>query len=355
MRIARPYPYVYRMKDRQGRDRWLLRVPGRKVKTVKGHFGSPEFAANYRAAMEGSESVEKKGLGIPRRGTIAALVRTYFRPAAFAALSLETQRARRYLLEQFVAEHGNKGVADLEHRHVKALIEAKVATPGQARNLLSVLRVLMALAVEEGIRADDPTVGIKRPKLRSGGWHCWSEDEIVAYEARHPVGTQARLALALPLYTGQRRSDVVRMGRQHVRNGLLSVRQQKTGTSLTIPIHPDLQTVLDATPSEHLTFLTTRDGKPFTPGCFTQWFKLRCREAGLRQCSVHGLRKAACRRLAEAGCSANEIAAISGHQTLSEVARYTQDADQKHMAERAIARTETYTHAAPRSHTEKKA
>jgi hypothetical protein len=31
--------HVYRSKDRQGRDRWLLRLPGRKAITLKGAHG----------------------------------------------------------------------------------------------------------------------------------------------------------------------------------------------------------------------------------------------------------------------------------------------------------------------------
>jgi integrase len=196
-------------------------------------------------------------LGNTKAGTVAALARSYLASAAFATeLSPATQRARRYLIEQFVAEHGDKEVAKLEQRHVRAIIDAKRATPGSARNLLSMLRVLVGLAIEEGLCADDPTSGIKRPKLRSGGWHTWTENEIEAFEAKHPIGSQARLALALSLYTSQRRSDMVRMGRQHVRNGVLHVRQQKTGTVLAIPIDPALQEVLDATLSDH----------PYPPG-----------------------------------------------------------------------------------------
>ena len=124
------------------------------------------------------------------------------------------------------------------------------------------------------------------------------------------------------------------MGRQHIRNGTLSLKQQKTGTALLLPVHPSLQAVLDATPSEHLTFLTTRDGAPFSPAGFTNWFRAVCNEAGLpKGTSAHGLRKATCRRLAEAGCSASVIAAISGHKSLNEVQRYTAAADQLRMAQ----------------------
>ena len=126
------------------------------------------------------------------------------------------------------------------------------------------------------------------------------------------------------------------MGRQHLRNGAISVRQQKTGASLEIPIHQELQKVLDATPGEHLTFLVTEFGKPFTSAGFGNWFRERCDEAGLKSCSAHGLRKAACRRLAEAVCTAHQIAAISGHASLREVERYTKAADQARLAKDAI-------------------
>ena len=70
----------------------------------------------------------------------------------------------------------------------------------------------------------------------------WTEDEIAAFEARRAIGTRPRLAFDLLLYTAQRRSDVLRMGRQHVvTDDLISVQQDKTGTKLMIPINPMLR------------------------------------------------------------------------------------------------------------------
>ena len=193
----------------------------------------------------------------------------------------------------------------------------------------------MQFGIGTRLIATDPTAGIKNLSGKTDGFRTWNEDDIAAFEARHPIGTRERLALALLVYTAQRRGDVVRMGRQHIRNAtaMIDVKQQKTGTKLAIPIHPDLQAVLDATPSGHLTFLTTAFGKPFAAAGFTNWFREACNAAGLpRGTSAHGLRKAACRRLAEAGCSANVIAAISGHKSLREVERYTIAANQERMA-----------------------
>jgi integrase len=128
------------------------------------------------------------------------------------------------------------------------------------------------------------------------------------------------------------------MGRQHIRNGAVEVTQQKTGTMLAVPIHPDLQVALASMPSNYLTFLTTSLGKPFTAAGFTNWFREACNAAGLpKGTSAHGLRKAAARRLAEAGCSANVIASITGHKSLNEIERYTKAADQVRMARDGMA------------------
>jgi len=139
-------------------------------------------------------------------------------------------------------------------------------------NFLAALRALMRHALAIGLRVDDPTSGVRGPKYRSAGFYSWTEEDIAAFEARHQVGTRARLALALLLYTAQRRADVIRMGRQHVRDGVIHVRQSKTGATLVIPLHPELRAVVDATPAEHLTFLTTREGRQFHPDSFTHWF-----------------------------------------------------------------------------------
>jgi integrase len=153
--------------------------------------------------------------------------------------------------------------------------------------------------------------------------------------------------LALGLYTGQARQDVVRMGPQHVRDEVLNwVRgktERTTGIELSIPIHPLLRAIIDATPSGHLTFLITEFGKPFAVAGFGNWFREQCDIANLHHCTFHGLRKAASVRLAEAGCSPHEIAAITGHASLKEIVRYTNTVDRKRLARAAMEKVKTGT------------
>jgi integrase len=184
----------------------------------------------------------------------------------------------------------------------------------------------------------NPTTGVEKYKIDSDGFHVWSEHEVSKYEAEHPVGTRARLAQALLLYTGQRVSDVHRMGWQHVTGSTIRVKQKKTGTVLAIPLHPQLKAMLATLPRTNMTFLVTERGAPFTAQGLGTFVKKHCVVAGLPHCSAHGLRIRAAVRLADAGCSAKEIAAITGHKSLREIERYTAAADQERLARQALNR-----------------
>ena len=329
--------YVQEWKDKKtGITFQYFRRPGCKRVPLPGLPGLTEFMSAYQAALDAPQV--EIGVKRSRAGTVGAAIGAYYvSPLYFGRLAPGTQSMRRAILERFRAEHGDKPIAMLPQMFI-ALTLSKMR-PFAARNWLKAIRHVMQFAVSVGLRKDDPTQGIKLPPAKTAGIYTWAENDITTYEAAYAIGTRARLAFALLLYTGQRRSDVIRMGRQHFADGALQVRQQKTGAMLTIPVHADLQAIIDATPSEHLTFLTTHHGQPFTAAGFGNWFRECCNDAGLpAECSAHGLRKAACRRLAEAGCSANEIAAISGHTSLSEVQRYTKAADQARMAQNAMAR-----------------
>lgn len=334
-------PYIHRFRDRHGKVRHYVRKRGCKPIALRGEPGSEEFVASYREAI--AAAVKPKPAPKEGPGTIGALIASWRASAEFRQLSRSTQQVYRRITDRLRQEHGHRLVGQLPTEKVRKLVAEKANTPAAGNHLLRILRLLMRHAIEDGWRKDDPTIGVRRLKEAKIGIHSWTEEEIAAFEEHWPSGTKQRLAMALLLYTGQRRSDVVRMGRQHIRGGKLDVAQRKTKTKLAIPLHPELANELDRARSEHLTFLVTEYGAPFTAPGFYNVFKDWCRSAGLPHCSPHGLRKAAARRLAEAGCTAHEIASITGHRTLSEVARYTMAADQVRLAEAAIARIKSGT------------
>jgi integrase len=313
---------------------------------------SEDLMRQYATALEGVNSKATGDVGVERTksGSFNALVVSYYRSPEFRGLKASTQTVRRNIIERFRNEHGDKPISRLGRVHIKEIIGAKATTPEAANNLLKVLRLILNYAVSIDMLQSNPAIGIKRCRsTNADGIQTWTEDEVPKFIDRHPVGTMAHLAMMLMLCTGQRRSDAVRMGWQHIRNGKIALRQEKTNTPLIIPIHPDLEQALAAVPRTNLTFLVTMHGKPFISAGFGNWFRERCDEAGLTQCSSHGLRKLAATRLAEAGCSEREIMAVTGHKSVSEVSRYTKAADQSRLAEQAAKRL-----AATRTNREKK-
>jgi integrase len=351
-RVMRRLPkFVHGYIDRHGKPRHYLRRPGFKTVPLRGLPWSPEFMAAYEAVMSGDITPRQIGASRVVVGSVHELVASYLGCSLFNGGAPETRRTRRNILERFREAHGHKRiyftdasgkkVMLLTREHMQQIVNEKAETPFAQRNFLNTMRALFRWARSEGKIPDDPTLGVTRKMAKTTGYKTWSEGNIETFEAAHPIGSRARLAFALALYTGQRRGDLVKMGRQHIHNGILTIDQSKTEggeeAHLEIPVHPKLGEIIEASPSNHLTFLTTAQGSPFSPAGFTNWFRDMCNAAGLpKGLSAHGLRKAAARRLAELGCSAHEIASITGHASISEVQRYTTAADRKRLAQSAM-------------------
>jgi integrase len=263
---------------------------------------------------------------IPR--SIRALAIAYYDSAAFKGLKPITQGVYRNIIDRFCRKtdkdgqpYGDKSAITIKPHHVEKLMEARADKPDSANGLRKVVREMMKVAVKLEWRDNDPTLGVKKIKpKKTGGFHRWTDAEIAKFEQQHAVGTKARLAMALGLYTRQARQDAVLMGEQHITreydpdqdreveilNWIRKKTEDKTGLELAIPVHPELHRIIDATPSNHLTFLVTELGVPFAVAGFGNWFRDRCNEAGLRHCTFHGLRKAAATRLIDAGCEVVE-------------------------------------------------
>lgn len=328
--------YIHRFKDRHGRLRYYFRRGGGQV-PLPGEPGSEAFMDAYQAALEGSDK-PPVGQSRIRPGSIDALAIAYYQSADFRTMAASSQAVYRGIIERFRVEYGHLRVRKLEPKHIRRILDKKADAPTAANNLLKVLRAMMRFAIEDDWRTGDPTSEVRKVKHRPTGFHTWTEDEIAKFEAKHPIGTRARLALALLLYTGCRRSDVVQLGRQHINGDTIRVQQQKTKEVVELPIHPALAEALTAAPRNHLTFLVTAHGKPFTSNGFYNWFVECAAKAGLpKGCGPHGLRKAISRRLVEAGATTHQLMSVTGHKSLSEAERYTQEANRRRLAREGIA------------------
>jgi integrase len=332
-----PTKYCGWNADRHGTRRVRFRKSG-FTSYLTGIPWSETFMREYATALEGVKAQASEiGAGRTIPGSISALVTSFYRAPEFRALKASTQVERPYVLERFRAEHGLKPVRLLKRKHIADIIGAKANTPGAANNLLKALRTLLAYAITIDMIEVNPAAGLKKFKLSDEGFRRWEDHEVEQFRARHPLGTKARLALELLVHTGQRRGDIVRMGWQHmVSADEIALRQEKTGAALVVALHPELLEALALVPKSNLTFLLTEYGAPFTPTGFGNWFRERCNEAGLSQCSAHGLRKTHLVRRANAGGTTDHLKASGGHKSLSEVAHYTRGVDQRRLARQAL-------------------
>jgi integrase len=193
---------------------------------------------------------------------------------------------------------------------------------------------LFRWAREAGHIKTDPTDGVKNPPRKKGdGFIPWTEEDVAKYEARWPIGTRQRVWLDVLLYTGLRRGDAVRLGRQHVRNGVATIRTEKSQerVEVTLLILPVLAATLEVGPTGDLTFICGASGRPLTKESFGNEFKGACKAAGLPG-SAHGVRKIAATRAANSGATVAQLEAILGWQGGTMASLYTRSADRRRLA-----------------------
>ena len=324
-------------EDRHGKQRIRFRRSGLKTTYPKHPFGTKEFEAEYAAWMtqKPAPSVERPKV-VPRSVDDLCIL---FYPSGDFGGNADTRARNRAILDRFRAKHGNRPVATCPFTKLDKYIQdvAQTSGGGAAEKARKQLKRLFRYAVKLGWMPTNPMDFVNPVKYEKQPFHSWTEDEIAQYQAYHSLGTQARLALELYLWTAKRRGDGLELGRQHIRDGYFYSIDAKTGKRSWIPIAPDLAAAIAAMPPHnHLTLIVTEYGKPFSKNGFGEKFKTWCCAAGLPHCTAHGLRKAIMRRMAELGVGNAGMKAISMHSDDREVAAYTASANQKMMAARSI-------------------
>ena len=328
--------WVSEYHDRHGKPRYRFRRKGYSQYLFKAAPGSESFRQEYQACLEGiAAQAVVPGAERVRVGSFHDLIGRYYRSPDFLDPSERTREVYRGTIERWRAKYGDGLVRDLRASHVEKMMAEMLPHRTAANMLRKRLSALMSFAIRQGFVATNPVLATRPYKVESEGFHTWTEEEIAAFEERHPVGTKARLAFDLMLWTGQRGGDARVLGPQHLRNKRLQVTQEKTGATVSLPVLAPLAESIMAARSGAMVFLISEHAKPFSRKGFGNKFRQWCDEAGLPHCSAHGLRKAAARRFAEAGCSNQQIKAWTGHTTDSEVSRYTAAADQTLLSDSA--------------------
>jgi integrase len=242
-----------------GNIRIYFRAKGKAKVRLRGTPWTPEFMAEYEAAKEDASRAQRKGI---HPGTWRWLCVRYFTECAdYLRLDDRTKRVRRGVLEGTFDESIAPGspklfrdfpLSKLTSDAIEVLRDRKLAFPEGANSRIKAIRAVFKWAARKkghdgkALISHNPARDV--PYLKSNnpsGYHTWTLEEVRQFERRHPTGTKARLALALLLFTGQRRSDITRLGRQHVRDGKFAFTQFKGRNRkpkrLILPILPALQ------------------------------------------------------------------------------------------------------------------
>ena len=331
--------YVTAAADRHGRVRHRFRLNG-VTKYLPGEPGSDAFEQAYKECLEsaGAALTTPRPIKVDKdAGTVGALILEFRQTGRYRALRPHTKATYEYAFAAFNEKFGKARIESIDIKFVMRMVDGLKATPGKANQFLRVLKLLMNYAIRRGDLVSNPTDRVQ--PLRIGEYATWTEEDILSFKDRWPLGTTERRIFSVALGTGQRASDLIMMTTADIKGGFITVKQSKTGSVLSIPIIKDLAADLAAFPPKGEHIIHRRDGKAFTRSGITHLLKDALREAKLPDDrNLHGLRKATCRRLAEVGASEREIMAISGHKSPSMVSKYVVAANQKTMATSAMAR-----------------
>lgn len=351
MRVVCRYRYVHACADRHGNVRvYFRRRAGAPKIRLKEVPGTPAFDLEYQLALAAPVASQNAPQSHRvKRGNLGWLLEAYLRSSAFTRLSAVTKRRRKAMLERALAEKSAPGsrfdfgdcpLVKFEARHIKILIERKIRSGGAhaANNLLKAFRGFTRWAREFSYLDEDLAAHVKSVKSHSDGYRTWTEAEIETFRLHYPLGTLARAVLEIGVNTGLRRSDIVRLGPQHIVDGVLRMAAAKNKARLAVPVVPELQAALDALPYRGQAFVMTQYGCPFSAAGLGNWFRERCDAAGLEGLSLHGLRRSFATRLAEHGATELELMALAGWSDGKEARRYTKAANVEVLARAGIAK-----------------
>ncbi|MGH0004119.1 tyrosine-type recombinase/integrase [Pseudovibrio ascidiaceicola] len=346
-------PYVQKEKTRHGKTVYYFRKRrgqgGSYHRTrLPDAYGTKDFMRAYDMCLrelagtaEAAPPTKNSEIRKPSSTTFGWLLKSYQDSDAFTELADGTQTSRRAIIKKTLEQDiGGQRASEIPldlitTNAIKRGKEARRKKPNAANNWLKVIKAAFKWAEEAGLIDDDPAKDVRKITVKSDGFHTWTVEEVLQFRARWPIGTRERLGFELFAYTGVRRSDVVRIGPEHVQDNMISIKASKNRAELFIPIFPELQEAIDAIPTKGPAFLMSDHGRPFTAASFGNFFGRACKEAGVPG-RAHGIRKAAATIAADNGATTKQLMAVFGWVSPEMAELYTKKADRKRLSVEGI-------------------
>ena len=244
-------------------------------------------------------------IAVERVRSFRWLVQRYMESAEWSGLAIATRKQRGLFYRQVVDASGNADCRTVTARDIRNALERRKTTPALANNFLKSMSALFKWALAHEHVGVDPTIGVRRLKNKSDGFPAWTDEDVKQFTSLWPVGTRERLAFEMLLTSGLRRSDIVRVGRQHMAQAVVRIRTAKTGTPVTVELSDRVLDIIDETQTGDLSIIVGKKGMPLTKESFGNWFREVCRSAGVQK-SAHGLRKLSATIAANAGATTHQ-------------------------------------------------
>ncbi|MDX3926790.1 MAG: tyrosine-type recombinase/integrase [Shinella sp.] len=329
--------YVVKQKNRAGSWVYYFRI-GKGKRTRLPAPNEPAFKQEYEAALRGEPTAAKQR---EAPNTISWLIARFMESGDWRDFSEATRKQRSNIFWHVKEKPDGKGgkIGDkpfslITSKAIQNGMDDRRQTPAAANNYLKSMSALCKWAVKDGHMKANPAEGIGKTKLEGDGFPAWQIEDVRAFCITWKIGTRQRLALELAMHTGLRRSDLVRIGRQHLRGNTLSISTQKTGARITVELPQRVIDIIEATKTGDLHFLVTEYGKPFSVAGFGNWFGECARKAGIEK-NTHGLRKLAATMAANGGATAHELMSQFGWVNSKQAEVYTRGADRARLGVKA--------------------
>jgi integrase len=322
-------------RDFRGNPIWTYREgQGPRIR-IREVFGTQAFEEAYYAArhaygrQDGPAEALPKKLGRADPASLQWLIDRYLawlEPKTGKGFSHSTKKEHRNTLARIGLKLGSCPYKLVDTKHIRDLRKAaeEKGTKAMANRAIFVMRALYDWAIKEAEllpEGSNPATGVETIKVTSVSRHKWSDVECDKFEAAYKPGTLPCLAYDLYCFTGQRTSDVVKMGWRHLDldEGLMTIVQQKTGKEVHPPIMPELLASIEAAREAGIlgkeTFLGSAryDGRAFSADGFGNLMRAACDAIGIPECTPHGLRHKATMRCVAAGADLGFLCEVFGY------------------------------------------
>ena len=321
---------------RKGRRYWYHRITKERL--------PDEVNARVQRVLAINAGLEKDSGSRPLTGTFAAVIAHYKDSAEYSQKRPQTLRSYNNYLDKLQIGFHDVPLQTVDRAWLYELRNSFKETPRTANGYIQMMSILIEHArnyMPEAWPRHGANPAHKFKKLKTGHYVAWPDEWINTFRLDAPE--RMRWSFELAYYTGQRNGDVLQMQWHHIKGNRIEVAQEKTEERLQIPIHPNLQKVLEEIPRTlqngitPMNIIYTERGNAYTQdGWRTLWDRSKKKIGLPKELVFHGLRRNATARLAAAGCSNSQIKAITGHKTDKMVDEYSKEARRKLMADDAM-------------------